>query len=148
MSHKRSCRPPCMPDNYVCRALLCRRKSRKREPSAHHSWPRETMSDPPDAPCPPPSGLAALRRLVEIAITDTGQSRAVADFLLAWWNARACGGLDLTTLWIVAPPIRDDMLTVLDLIAHHRELPTAYGLGDTFTALVARWRPGIVQAHR
>ena len=94
------------------------------------------------------AGLAALQRLVEIAATDTGQSRTVADFLLAWWNARACGGFDLTTLWSVAPPLRDDMLVVLDLIAHHREFPTAYGLDDAFTALVARWRPGVAQAHR
>ena len=107
------------------------------------------MSDPLDAaPCPTPSGLDALHRLIEIAATDTGQFRAVVDFLLAWWNARACGGFDLTMLWSVAPPIRDDRLVVLDLIAHHRNFPTAYGLGDAFTALVARRRPGIAQAHR
>ena len=103
------------------------------------------MSDPDAAPCPTP---AAQYRLVTIAATDTGQSRAVADFLLAWWNARACGGFDFTTLWSVGPPIGDDMLEVLGLIAHHRNFPTACGLGDAFTALVARWRPGIVQAHR
>lgn len=107
------------------------------------------MSDPLDAaPCPALSGLDALQRLIEIATTDTGQSRAVADFLLAWWNTRACGGFDLTSLWGVAPPIRNDMLAVLELIAHHREFPDAYGLGDAFAALVARWRPGVVQAHR
>ena len=107
------------------------------------------MSAPLDAaPCPTPSSLDALQRLIEIAATDTGQSRAVADFLLAWWNARACSGLDLTSLWRVAPPIRDDMLVVLDLIAHNRNFPTAYGLGDAFTALVARWRPGIAWTHR
>jgi len=106
------------------------------------------VSDPlDDAPYPPRSGLAALQRLVKIAATDTGQSRTVADFLLAWWNARACGGFDLTTLWSVAPSIRDDMLEVLNLIAHYREFPTAYDLDDAFTALVARWRPGVAQAH-
>lgn len=108
------------------------------------------MSEPPvpDAPCPTPPGLDALHRLVAIAGTDTGQARPVADFLLAWWNARACGGFDLTALWSVAPPIRDDMLAVLALIAHHREFPDAYGLGDAFEALVASWRPGVAQAHR
>ena len=30
---------------------------------------------------------AALERLIGIAQDDSGQSRAVADFLLAWWNA-------------------------------------------------------------
>lgn len=101
-----------------------------------------------DDPCPAPASLAALQRLIEIAATDTGQSRAVADFLLTWWNARACGGFDLTTLWRVAPPIRDDILLVLDLIAHHRNFPATYGLDDAFVSLVARWRPGIAQAHR
>ena len=101
------------------------------------------------APCPTSrTSPAALPRLVAVAATETGQSRAVADFLLAGWNAQGCGGFDLTTLWGVAPPIRDDMLGVLAPIAHQREFPTAYGLGDTSTALVARWRSDIVQAHR
>lgn len=103
------------------------------------------MSEQPETALP---GLDALRRLVGIAATETGQSRAVADFLLAWWNASACGGFDLTALWRVAPPIRDDMLRVLDLVARHREFPTAYGLGEAFAALVTRWRPGVTQAHR
>lgn len=31
---------------------------------------------------------AALARLIKIAKGDTGQSRRVADFLLAWWECR------------------------------------------------------------
>jgi hypothetical protein len=42
---------------------------------------------------------AALERLIRIANRDTGQSRRVASFLLAWWNAEECGGFDLTDLW-------------------------------------------------
>jgi hypothetical protein len=34
---------------------------------------------------------AALERLIQIAQRDTGQSRKVANFLLAWWNADECG---------------------------------------------------------
>jgi hypothetical protein len=34
---------------------------------------------------------AALRRLIEHAKRGTGQSRRVADFLLAWWNPAQCG---------------------------------------------------------
>jgi len=40
---------------------------------------------------------AALEKLLKIAGGDTAQSRKVADFLLAWWNAGKCGGYDLTT---------------------------------------------------
>jgi hypothetical protein len=107
------------------------------------------MRDVPSAAAQPEHpGLRALRRLVAIAGTDTGQSRCVADVLLAWHNARAGGGVDPTQLWRVAPPIRDHMLAVLQLIAHGRDDPTAYGHGEAFTALVQRWRPGVDQAQR
>ena len=42
------------------------------------------------------AGLEALTRLIEIAQKDTGQSRRVADFLLAWHNAAENGGWDVT----------------------------------------------------
>ena len=72
------------------------------------------------------AALAALDRLLAIARSDTGQSRRVANFLLAWWNAGACGGFDLT---------------VARLIALKHEYPTAYDRGAQFEALVAAWRP-------
>lgn len=40
-----------------------------------------------------------IEHLLAIARGDTGQSRRVADFLLAWWNAGSCGGFDFTTFW-------------------------------------------------
>jgi hypothetical protein len=43
----------------------------------------------------------ALRRLIGHANSDTGQSRRVGDFLLAWWNPAQCGGFDFTTMWAV-----------------------------------------------
>lgn len=42
---------------------------------------------------------AALERLLSHARRDSGQSRRVADFLLAWWNCGGCGAFDLTSLW-------------------------------------------------
>lgn len=44
-------------------------------------------------------GLEALRRLIPIALRDTGQSRRVANFLLAWHNAEENGGWDPVDLW-------------------------------------------------
>jgi len=41
----------------------------------------------------------AIGRLIQIAQGATGQSRRVANFLLAWWNAEECGRFDLTELW-------------------------------------------------
>lgn len=43
-------------------------------------------------------GEKALARLVAIALRDTGQSRRVADFLLAWHNASENGGWNLAAL--------------------------------------------------
>ena len=89
----------------------------------------------------PEATAAALGRLLDFARGDTGQSRLVANFLLAWWNTESCGGWDPTELWAVDRAIADDMLAVAALIARHREYPTAYGLGAEFEALVTLWRP-------
>ena len=59
-----------------------------------------------------PDAEAALFRLIDIARSDTGQSRRVADFLLAWWNAGSCGSFDLTSLWALDWAIVEDMTKV------------------------------------
>jgi hypothetical protein len=50
-------------------------------------------------------GRNALENLLGIEQHDTGQSRHVADFLLAWWNAAECGGFDLTNLCVASRTI-------------------------------------------
>jgi hypothetical protein len=85
--------------------------------------------------------LAALNRLLAIARSDTGQSRRVANFLLAWWNAGDCGGFDLTDFWMLDRTIADDMLSVMRLIALRHSYPDAYGLREPFEQLVKDWRP-------
>lgn len=92
----------------------------------------------------PDPALKALDRLVAIAQSDTGQSRRVANFLLAWWNAGDCGGFDLTDLWMVDRTIADDILTVARLISIRHEYPTAYGYGPQFEQLVADWRSDLL----
>jgi hypothetical protein len=91
------------------------------------------------------SELAPIRRLIEIARSDTGQSRRVANFLLAWWNAGDCGGFDLTDLWMVDKKIADDMLATVAFVARHHECPNSYGLQADFETLVALWRPQFLQ---
>jgi len=85
--------------------------------------------------------IATPERLVVIAQSDTGQSRRVANFLLAWWNAADCGGFDLTDLWMVDRAIAADIFSVARLISIRHECPTAYGYGPQFEQLVADWRP-------
>ncbi|KAF3458047.1 hypothetical protein GO287_05006 [Ralstonia solanacearum] len=91
-----------------------------------------------------PNEKAALERLIEIARRDTGQSRRVADFLLAWWNAGQCGGFDLTTAWGVDDAIAADMVTVFGFIVRVNKYPDTLGYESEFNAIVREWRPELV----
>jgi hypothetical protein len=83
----------------------------------------------------------AFHRLVAIAQSDTGQSRRVADFLLAWWNAGECGGFDLTNLWGVDASIAEDMVIVFGYVARTHSYPDVLGYNDQFQSIVRTWRP-------
>jgi|SRR5579872_3933161 len=84
---------------------------------------------------------AALERLLQIALSHTGQSYRVANFLLAWWNAEECGGFDLTDLWGLDRSIAEDMLTVFTFLAHRSHYPDTLGYGPQFSAVLEAWRP-------
>ncbi len=63
---------------------------------------------------------AALQRLLKIASSNTGQSRRVANFILAWWNATDHGGFDLAEIFAVDEAIADDMRTVFAYLSYAR----------------------------
>lgn len=84
---------------------------------------------------------AALRRLIEHAKRDTGQSRRVADFLLAWWNPAQCGGFDFTTMWGCDEAIVEDMIAVFAFVARNNRYPDALGFGTDFATIIHEWRP-------
>jgi hypothetical protein len=84
---------------------------------------------------------AALERLIGHAQRDSGQSRRVADFLLAWWNAGSCGGFDLTTLWGLDDEIATDTVTLFGFIARHSIYPDGLGYEKEFEGIVQAWRP-------
>jgi len=88
----------------------------------------------------PNSQRAALERLIRIAQGDTGQSRIVANFLLAWWNAEECGGFDLTDVWAVDTGVAVDMLRVFALLAACHQYPDALGYRKQFEQIVRAWR--------
>jgi hypothetical protein len=92
-----------------------------------------------------PEQKAALERLLAIAARGTGQSRRVADFLLAWWNAGSCGGFDLTTMWGCDTAIVDDMVIVFDYVGHNSHYPDEIEYGPRFEAVVREWRPELVR---
>lgn len=81
----------------------------------------------------------ALERLINLAQQDTGQSRRVANFLLAWWNAEECGGFDLTDLWSVDKSIAMDMVKVFTFISHKKTYPNNLDYQKSFNIIVEKW---------
>src|ERR1051326_5776491 len=83
---------------------------------------------------------AAIDRLIKIALSDTGQSRRVANFLLAWWNAGDNGGFDPTDLWNLDSEIASDIVTVFAYVATHREYANQFGYGPDMDKIWQQWR--------
>ncbi len=88
------------------------------------------------------NALEALGRLFEIAQRDTGQSRRVADFLLAWHNAEENRGWNPIDLWNVDGAVADDMMAVLLLIRGQHVYPDQIGFADQIQRVWERWRGG------
>jgi hypothetical protein len=90
----------------------------------------------------------AFERLLEIAESDTGQSRIVANFVLAWWNASSLGGFDPADLSMVDAAIAADIATIIVSIARNGETfyPTEYR--SKIEKLIELWRPEIWAASQ
>jgi len=86
------------------------------------------------------SAYEARGRLLQVASKDTGQSRDVADFLLAWHNAEENGGWGPVDLWHVDAAIADDMLLVLQLIRESHQYPSDLGFQPGVEAVWRTWR--------
>ena len=78
---------------------------------------------------------AALERLIAVAQGDTGQSRHVADILLAWHNPCENGGLDFGSLWAIDDALVADSLRLITWISRNRVYPDELGYGAQFEAL-------------
>lgn len=87
--------------------------------------------------------IQAVRRLIRVAKTDTGQGRMVADFLLAWWNPGSCGSFDMTILWGVDASLARDMVKVFGLVARVHEYPDKIhpAFESDFADIIRCWRP-------
>lgn len=85
----------------------------------------------------------AFERLLNLAQSDTGQSRRVANFLLAWWNADSLGGFDIADLFGVDSTIAADIATVFTWLAAQNNAiyPTEYQ--SDIEKLIEEWRPDI-----
>ncbi|MFM0342449.1 DUF7673 family protein [Paraburkholderia fungorum] len=94
-----------------------------------------------------PAERQALETLLKHAQGDTGQSRRIADFLLAWWNPSACGKYDLTTAWGLDDNLMGDVCTVFRLASRANSYPDTLGYGPQFEAVVRAWRPELIESH-
>ena len=93
------------------------------------------------------AGLEALARLFPIALSNTGQARRVADFLLAWHNAAENGGWDPVDLWNVDDAIADDILSVLQLLRVEHQYADDLGFRPEIEAVWQRWRSAREEAR-
>lgn len=84
--------------------------------------------------------LCSVARLMRAAMGDTGQSRRVADFLLAWHNAEENGGWDPTDLWSLDSAIADDILTALRLLRKENRYPGDLGFLREINGIWQLWR--------
>jgi hypothetical protein len=91
--------------------------------------------------------MPAVRRLLALAKSDTGQSRRAANFLLAWWNGDDCGHFPITDLFAVDTGVAADMALIFSHLGAHpgAVYPDAYGVRTEMEALVRQWRPDIVE---
>jgi hypothetical protein len=83
---------------------------------------------------------AAIARLLDIARTGTGQSRRVANFLLAWHNAEENGGWDPTDLWGMDDQIVLDIVAVIGLIRRIHAYPGDLGFKVEIEGVWECWR--------
>ncbi len=87
--------------------------------------------------------LEAFERLLRIARSDTGQSRRVADFILAWWNADSLGGFDLADVFAVDKAIARDMTSVFAWLASRTEAEYPVDYRVQIEEIIRLWRPQV-----
>lgn len=84
----------------------------------------------------------ALDRLIDVARSDTGQSRRAANFLLAWWNGEDCGHFPIADIFGVDATIAAHITTIIGFLGQHEGAiyPDAFGRKDEMIDLASRWR--------
>lgn len=89
--------------------------------------------------------IAALARLVPLALSDTGQARRVANFLLAWWNGPDLGDFAIADLFALDTDVARDIATVIGILAKHPGALyiDALGYSHEIQQIIALWRKDI-----
>lgn len=86
---------------------------------------------------------AAFERLLEVTTSDTGQSRRVANFIFAWWNATASADSTSPTSsrWIVTSPATWRSSSPASQKLRARNILKAYRA--EIENLIRLWRPEV-----
>ena len=86
----------------------------------------------------------ALDRLIEIARSDTGQARRVANFLMAWWNGPELGHFEIADMFGLDIDVANDITSVIGFLGQNdRGAVYIDGLGfaEEMQDVIALWRP-------
>lgn len=100
----------------------------------------------PDA-APPRVGAteaqAALARLFPLAMSDTGQARRVATFLMACWNAPELGAFDPADLFALDRAIARDIAAIVAFFAEQDAAVyfDQLGFSEQMVAVIRHWKP-------
>ena len=89
------------------------------------------------------SARAALTRLIPIAMSDTGQSKRVADFLMAWWNGPDLGHFQIADIFGLDVAIANDITTVIGFLGQNDRGAVyidSLGVAEEMQDIIALWR--------
>ena len=90
----------------------------------------------------------ALDRLIDLARSDTGQARRVANFLLAWWSGEEHGHFPISDIFGLDRAIAADITAIIGFLGQQ---PCAiyandFGRREEIKDLIRLWRPARTEA--
>jgi hypothetical protein len=91
---------------------------------------------------------AALARLIPLAMTDTGQARRVANFLMAWWNGPDLGHFEIADLFGLDVAVANDITSVIGFLGQNDRGAVyigSLGFAEEMQDIIALWRPSLAR---
>lgn len=85
----------------------------------------------------------ALTRLIPIAMSNTGQARRVADFLMAWWNGPELGHFQIADLFGLDLGTANDITTIIGFLGQNDRGAVyidSLGFAEEMQDIIALWR--------
>jgi hypothetical protein len=89
------------------------------------------------------SARAAITRLIPIAMNDTGRSKRVADFLMAWWNGPDLGHFQIADLFGPDVAIANDITTIIGFLGQNDRGAVyidSLGFEEEMQDIITLWR--------